>query len=86
MYNYQKVKEEITSKPEFFKTTTAIRDYIQSLPSKHFLMEDALNIPNVYVGNSWHAMAYVDFLKEQGYIIEISGEGVASQHRVFLKK
>lgn len=82
MYNYQ------TEKPKIFtedgqERFLKIRDNVQRLlkQSGAVMMEKAIS---AVTGDSWLPMACVDRLVELKEIREITKEGVAGQHRVFV--
>jgi hypothetical protein len=83
MYNYQTERSEIFTESgqiAFLK----IRDNVHKLlnQSGAVTMGKAISIAT---GNSWMLMACVDRLIELNEIREVTPNGVAGQHRVFVK-
>lgn len=82
MYNYEKEKHHIF-------TDDGQRMFIKIRDNAKRLLEEAgaFTLGNVIrgsTGDSWKMIACVDRLVELGEIRELTGDGVAGQHRVFV--
>jgi len=82
MYNYQIEKQKIFTESGQ-ETFLKIRDKVQFLlkQSGAVMMENAISS---VTGDSWLHLACVDRLVELNEIREITKDGVAGQHRVFV--
>ena len=83
MYKYNELKQDLFTE-EAQVAFLKIRDNINKMleESGSFAMGHAL----VGGGSTWHQMACVDRLVELGELREITGDGVAGQYRVFVKR
>jgi len=80
MYDYQ------TQRPFIF-TEKGLKRLLQIRDHAFYLAEKAgaVRADKVMTGDAWETLACLDFLVEQGDLIEITGSKVFGQHRIFVK-
>lgn len=80
-YQYEKEKTKLFAEENqegFLKTRDRVKELLATAGA--FRFQEAM-----MAGGSWQQIARIDRLVELGEIREITGSGVAGQHRVFVK-
>lgn len=84
MYKYEEMKEQLFT-DNGQKLLFEILDNVNRILGQYsiVMMQDAIKGCS---GDSWLMLACVDRLVELGELIEVSRDGCAGQHRVFMRK
>lgn len=82
MYNYEELRSDLFTE-DGVKMLTKVRDKVKQCLDFAGAVSMGEAITSC-TGDSWTMMACVDYLVEQEEIKEVTGSGVAGQHRIFV--